>query len=57
MNNNILPVEGDGVVIFTGTESRWYDLSSLWYDLFAFAVRRAWTLLQSSSRTGRISPA
>lgn len=57
MNNNILPVEGDGVVIFTGTQSRWYDLSSLWYDLLAFAVRRAWTPLQSSSRTGRTSTA
>jgi hypothetical protein len=63
MNNNILPVEGDGVVIFTGTSSRWYDLTSLWFDLVAFAALRAWNLLQSSSRTvqsssrtGRVSP-
>lgn len=56
MFDNVLPTAGAGVQVLTGTGSHWYDLTSLWYDLVAFAAMAMWAAFRSVSRTWSGSP-
>jgi len=56
MFDNVLPAAGAGLQMFTGTQSHWYDLTSLWYDLVAFTALALWAAFRSTTRAWSLSP-
>ncbi len=56
MFDNVLPTDAAGVLMFRGTSSHWYDLTSLWYDLVAFTALALWAAFRTTSRTWSLSP-